>query len=159
MALSQPISVTHHRQGLSMVKIRVEVDLLKSLPQSVWVGLEDDKSPLKGYVQKLEYEGGSERINAVPKIGQHGFSQSPAINLLRQLRQKRNNQIQKNWIPMWKWLKKKTILVMRWGKAHKRVENTNEEEVGDSKTDSENDNHQIVYIRAERKNPKRRIKL
>uniref|UniRef100_A0A0V0INU0 Putative ovule protein n=1 Tax=Solanum chacoense TaxID=4108 RepID=A0A0V0INU0_SOLCH len=72
----------HHRQGPSMAKIRVEVDLLKSLPQSVWVGLEDDKSPpSKGLCSKIGVPKHCrkighymvdcrplERINAVPKI-------------------------------------------------------------------------------------------
>ncbi|XP_019235905.1 PREDICTED: uncharacterized protein LOC109216224 [Nicotiana attenuata] len=49
----------------SMAKIRVEVDLLKPLPQSVFVGQEFDDSPLKGYTQKLEYEG------HVPKYGKY----------------------------------------------------------------------------------------
>lgn len=39
----------------SMAKIRVEVDLLKNLPDYVYVGLEHE-SPLKGYNQKIEYE-------------------------------------------------------------------------------------------------------
>ncbi|KAH0724619.1 hypothetical protein KY290_000437 [Solanum tuberosum] len=58
-----------------MAKIRVEVDLLKSLPQSVWDGLEDDKSPLKGYCKHCRKIGhyivdcrALERINVVPKI-------------------------------------------------------------------------------------------
>lgn len=48
----------------SMEKIIVEVDLLKPLPDSVFFGQEYDESPLKGYTQKLEYEG-------VPKYCKH----------------------------------------------------------------------------------------
>ncbi|KAM3199811.1 putative protein MAL13P1.-like [Capsicum annuum] len=49
----------------SMAKVRVELDLLKSHPDSVWVGLEDEDSPLRGFTQKLEYE-------AIPKYCKHG---------------------------------------------------------------------------------------
>lgn len=40
----------------SMSKVRLEVDLLKPLLTSVWIGDEDDDSSLKGFEQKLEYE-------------------------------------------------------------------------------------------------------
>lgn len=39
-----------------MAKVRVELDLLKSHPDSVWVGIEDEDTPLKGFTQQLEYE-------------------------------------------------------------------------------------------------------
>ncbi|CAN4077639.1 unnamed protein product [Withania somnifera] len=55
-------AATNRRTLPSMAKIRVEVDLLKPLPHSVWVGLEDDEVPLNGYVQKLDYEGVSKYI-------------------------------------------------------------------------------------------------
>ncbi|MCD7467557.1 hypothetical protein HAX54_005067 [Datura stramonium] len=42
----------------------VEVDLTKPKLNFVWVGTEDDSSPLKGYTQKLEYE-------SVPKFCKH----------------------------------------------------------------------------------------
>lgn len=40
----------------SMVKARVEIDLLKSLVESVFVGSEDENAPLRGFTQKIEYE-------------------------------------------------------------------------------------------------------
>ncbi|OIT38192.1 hypothetical protein A4A49_16410 [Nicotiana attenuata] len=40
-----------------MAKVRVEVDLMKSLPDAVFVGIEGDTTGLKGRDQKLEYEG------------------------------------------------------------------------------------------------------
>ncbi|XP_009764067.1 uncharacterized protein [Nicotiana sylvestris] len=40
-----------------MAKVRVEVDLMKSLPNSVFIGIEGDTTRLKGKDQKLEYEG------------------------------------------------------------------------------------------------------
>ncbi|XP_075090374.1 uncharacterized protein LOC142171541 [Nicotiana tabacum] len=49
-------SATTNRIRPSMAKVRIEIDLLKPLPETVWVGLEDDNSPLKGFIQKLEYE-------------------------------------------------------------------------------------------------------
>ncbi|KAM3337881.1 hypothetical protein P3S68_032206 [Capsicum galapagoense] len=48
----------------SMAKVRVELDLLKSHLDSVWVGLEDEDLPLRGFTQKLEYE-------AIPKYCKH----------------------------------------------------------------------------------------
>ncbi|PHT90463.1 Ethylene-responsive transcription factor [Capsicum annuum] len=47
-----------------MAKVRVKLDLLKSHPDSVWVGLEDEDSSLRGFTQKLEYE-------AIPKYCKH----------------------------------------------------------------------------------------
>lgn len=40
---------TIRRTRSSIAKIRVEVDLLKPLPHSVFVGQEYEESPLKGY--------------------------------------------------------------------------------------------------------------
>ncbi|XP_059277898.1 uncharacterized protein LOC132032129 [Lycium ferocissimum] len=48
----------------SMAKIKVEVNLMKTLPEQVWIGLEDSNAPLRGFYQKLEYEG-------VPKYCRH----------------------------------------------------------------------------------------
>ncbi|OIS97554.1 hypothetical protein A4A49_07321 [Nicotiana attenuata] len=47
-----------------MAKIRVEVNLLKTLPDSVFIGQEYEDSQLDGYTQKLEYEG-------IPKYCKH----------------------------------------------------------------------------------------
>ncbi|KAG5604513.1 hypothetical protein H5410_026005 [Solanum commersonii] len=55
---------TNGRTRPSMAKVRVEIDLLKSHPKNVWVGLEDEESPLRGYYQKLEYEN-------IPKYCKH----------------------------------------------------------------------------------------
>ncbi|OIT39211.1 hypothetical protein A4A49_28977 [Nicotiana attenuata] len=54
-----------------MAKIIVEVDLLKPLPQSVFVGQEYEDSPLKGYTQKLEYEGVPKYCKHCRKIGHY----------------------------------------------------------------------------------------
>lgn len=41
-----------------MVKVRVEIDLLKPQPDSrVGLELKNDTSPLRGFTQKLVYEG------------------------------------------------------------------------------------------------------
>ncbi|XP_009799697.1 protein PXR1-like [Nicotiana sylvestris] len=55
---------TRRKTRPSMAEVRVEVDLLKPLPNHIWVGNEDDDSPLKGFEQKLEYE-------SVPKYCRH----------------------------------------------------------------------------------------
>lgn len=47
-----------------MAKVRVEIDLTKPQPDSVWVGSEDEKFPLKRYTQKIEYE-------SIPKFCKH----------------------------------------------------------------------------------------
>ncbi|OIT32841.1 hypothetical protein A4A49_39314 [Nicotiana attenuata] len=54
-----------------MAKIRVEVDLLKPLSQSVFVGQEYEDSPLKDYTQKLEYEGVPKYCKHCRKIGHY----------------------------------------------------------------------------------------
>uniref|UniRef100_M1CN18 Non-LTR retrolelement reverse transcriptase n=1 Tax=Solanum tuberosum TaxID=4113 RepID=M1CN18_SOLTU len=45
------------RSRPNLAKVRVEVDLLKPLPQSVWVGHEKQGGSLKGHEQILTYEG------------------------------------------------------------------------------------------------------
>ncbi|XP_070042121.1 uncharacterized protein [Nicotiana tomentosiformis] len=70
----------------SMGKIRVEVDLLKPLPESVFVGQEYDESPLKGYTQKLEYK-------SVPKYYKHCQKLGHYIVNCRALEKKKANQV------------------------------------------------------------------
>nr|XP_009777335.1 PREDICTED: stress response protein NST1-like [Nicotiana sylvestris] len=55
---------TDYRTRLGMAKVRVEVNLTKPRLQSVWFRQEDESNPLKGFTQKLEYEG-------VPKYCKH----------------------------------------------------------------------------------------
>ncbi|XP_059294716.1 uncharacterized protein LOC132047729 [Lycium ferocissimum] len=55
---------TENRTRPSMAKVRVEVDLNKPKIDSVWIGIEDEDSPLKGFTQKFEYEN-------VPKFCRH----------------------------------------------------------------------------------------
>ncbi|XP_060182467.1 uncharacterized protein LOC132612161 [Lycium barbarum] len=40
----------------SMAKVRIEIDILKPLIDNVWIGDEDEDSPLKGFVQRIKYE-------------------------------------------------------------------------------------------------------
>lgn len=40
-----------------LAKVRVEVELQKPLPKSVWIGQKCKGAGLKGYEQRLEYEG------------------------------------------------------------------------------------------------------
>ncbi|MCD7465766.1 hypothetical protein HAX54_001870 [Datura stramonium] len=49
-------TATNGRTRSNMAKVRVEVNLLKKLPDSIWVGIEDENSPLKGYAKKIEHE-------------------------------------------------------------------------------------------------------
>lgn len=64
-------AATMGRTRPSMAKIRVKVDLLKPLPQSIFVGQEYEDSPLKGYTQKLEYEGVPKYCKHCRKIGHY----------------------------------------------------------------------------------------
>ncbi|OIT21155.1 putative ribonuclease h protein [Nicotiana attenuata] len=48
---------TVSRTRAHMAKVRVEVDLMKPLPDAVFIGIEGDTTGLKGRDQKLEYEG------------------------------------------------------------------------------------------------------
>ncbi|XP_060200230.1 uncharacterized protein LOC132628470 [Lycium barbarum] len=47
---------TDHRTRPSTAKVRLEVDLTKPKVNSIFVGIEEDNSPLKGFYQRLEYE-------------------------------------------------------------------------------------------------------
>lgn len=57
-------SATDYKTRPSMAKVRVEVDLTKTKLNSVWVDLDHESKPSKGYTQKLEYEN-------VPKYYRH----------------------------------------------------------------------------------------
>nr|XP_018632189.1 uncharacterized protein LOC108948042 [Nicotiana tomentosiformis] len=69
----------------SMAKVRLEVDLLKPLLTSVWVGDGDDDSPLKGFEQKLEYEN-------VPKYCKHCKKLGHSLINCRVLERRRINE-------------------------------------------------------------------
>ncbi|KAH0725204.1 hypothetical protein KY284_001069 [Solanum tuberosum] len=60
---------TNGRTRPSIAKIGVEIDLLKSHLENVWVGLEDEASPLSGYYQKLEYENKPKYCKHCRKLG------------------------------------------------------------------------------------------
>ncbi|XP_059289203.1 uncharacterized protein LOC132042694 [Lycium ferocissimum] len=65
--IGTPLSMdlaTENRTRPSMAKVRVEIDLTRPKIDSVWIGVEDDDSPLKGFTQKIEYEN-------VPKYCRH----------------------------------------------------------------------------------------
>ncbi|XP_060190406.1 uncharacterized protein LOC132619559 [Lycium barbarum] len=65
--IGTPLSMdlaTENRTRPSMAKVRVEIDLTKPKIDSIWIGVEDDDSPLKGFTQKIEYEN-------VPKYCRH----------------------------------------------------------------------------------------
>ncbi|XP_059295368.1 uncharacterized protein LOC132048688 [Lycium ferocissimum] len=59
-----PDLATENRTRPNMAKVRVEVDLTKPRLNQIWVGQEDEANPLKGFYQKIEYEG-------VPKYCRH----------------------------------------------------------------------------------------
>ncbi|KAK4365067.1 hypothetical protein RND71_016425 [Anisodus tanguticus] len=57
-----PATLYLYKQGLA--KARVEVDLTKPQIKAIWIGIEEPENLLKGFVQKLDYEG-------VPKYCRH----------------------------------------------------------------------------------------
>lgn len=62
-------TATRSKTRPSMAKVRVEVDLLKPLLTSVWVGDKDEDSPIKGFVQKVEYEYAPKFCKHCKKLG------------------------------------------------------------------------------------------
>ncbi|WMV14246.1 hypothetical protein MTR67_007631 [Solanum verrucosum] len=62
-------NATRSKTRPSMAKVRVEIDLLKPQPDSIWVGLENDTSPLRGFTQKIEYEGMPNYCRFCKKLG------------------------------------------------------------------------------------------
>lgn len=66
----------------SMAKVIVEVDLLKPLLNSVWVGDEDDESPLKGFTQMLECDNVPKYYRHYRKLG-HSLMNCIAIDKMK----------------------------------------------------------------------------
>lgn len=60
---------TGSKKRPSLAKARVIINLTKPLLDKVWVGQEDDDSPLKGYYQKLDYEQGPKFCKHCIRIG------------------------------------------------------------------------------------------
>ncbi|OIT35442.1 hypothetical protein A4A49_24660 [Nicotiana attenuata] len=60
---------TRGRTRPSMAKVRVEIDLLKDQPNSVYVGQTYDNAPQKGFVQKIEFEGVPKYCKFCRKLG------------------------------------------------------------------------------------------
>ncbi|OIT38805.1 hypothetical protein A4A49_00345 [Nicotiana attenuata] len=60
---------TKGRTRPSMAKVRVEIDLLKEQPTSVYVGQIYDNAPQKGFVQKIEFEGVPKYCKFCRKLG------------------------------------------------------------------------------------------
>ncbi|KAH0743301.1 hypothetical protein KY290_031294 [Solanum tuberosum] len=74
-----------------MAKVRIEVDLTKPKLRSVWVRQEDTDNLLKGFYQKLEYEG----VPKYCKLLGHSILQCRALEREKELKNK-ENAIKKN---------------------------------------------------------------
>ncbi|XP_060190757.1 uncharacterized protein LOC132620049 [Lycium barbarum] len=62
---------TTSRTRPSMAKVRVEVNLLKTLPESIYIGIVQDKDPQTGFDQKVEYEGIPKYCRHCKKLGHY----------------------------------------------------------------------------------------
>ncbi|KAG5595688.1 hypothetical protein H5410_036920 [Solanum commersonii] len=82
---------TDFRNRLGMVKVRIEVDLTKPKHRSIWVRQEDTNNPVKGFYQKLEYEG----VPKYCKLLGHSNLQCRALEREKELKNKKN-AIKKN---------------------------------------------------------------
>ncbi|OIT33860.1 hypothetical protein A4A49_06038 [Nicotiana attenuata] len=60
---------TRGRTRPSMAKVRVEIDLLKDQPNSIYVGQIYDNASQKGFVQKIEFEGVPKYCKFCRKLG------------------------------------------------------------------------------------------
>ncbi|OIS98210.1 hypothetical protein A4A49_21890 [Nicotiana attenuata] len=81
-AIGTPLEMdlaTKGRTRPSMAKVKVEIDLLKDQPNSVYVGQTYDNAPQKDFVQKIEYEGVPKYSNTALNRGigtEHAVKQS-----------------------------------------------------------------------------------
>ncbi|XP_019232594.1 PREDICTED: uncharacterized protein LOC109213268 [Nicotiana attenuata] len=71
----------------SMAKVRVEVDLLKPLLTSVWVGSDDEDSPLRGFTQMVKYEGVPKYCRHCKKLG-HSLIECRVLEKNKQVEQR-----------------------------------------------------------------------
>ncbi|XP_060190442.1 uncharacterized protein LOC132619608 [Lycium barbarum] len=75
-------NVAGGRTRPGMAKVRVEIDLTKPRIHKLWIGVEEENSPLKGFYQKLEYE-------TMPKYCTHCSLLGHAIDECRVLARKK----------------------------------------------------------------------
>ncbi|XP_060195127.1 uncharacterized protein LOC132624351 [Lycium barbarum] len=60
---------TANKTRPSMAKVRVEMDLRKPQIDQVWIGMEYEDSPLKGFYQNIEYEGAPKYCKHCKNLG------------------------------------------------------------------------------------------
>ncbi|OIT22576.1 hypothetical protein A4A49_30549 [Nicotiana attenuata] len=90
---------TYGRTRPSMAKVRVEIDSTRSIPSSVWVGSEDENSPLKGYTQKIEYENIPKYCEHCRKIG-HKMMNFRVLEKIRTVEVNEGETNAENMIPL-----------------------------------------------------------
>ncbi|XP_009768438.1 uncharacterized protein [Nicotiana sylvestris] len=76
---------TRGRTRPSIAKVRVEIDLLKDQPNSVYVGQIYDNAPQKGFMQKIEFEGVPKYCKFCRKLG-HNMINCRALERKRLLK-------------------------------------------------------------------------
>ncbi|XP_060212194.1 uncharacterized protein LOC132639792 [Lycium barbarum] len=90
--IGTPLSMDNATEGRtrpSVAKVRVEVDLTKTKIQSIWIGSQDEDHTLKGFNQRLEYEG-------VPKYCRHCKLLGHSILQCRKVKKKMGNEENKD---------------------------------------------------------------
>ncbi|OIT26457.1 PREDICTED: myb-like protein I [Nicotiana attenuata] len=94
--------VTGGKTRPSMAKVRVKIDLLKPIIDSVFVGSEDENAPLKGFTQKIEYENIPKYCKQCKKLG-HNLMNCRILEKKRALEAEKNNQ-DDNYIQLEEWI-------------------------------------------------------
>ncbi|KAG5580583.1 hypothetical protein H5410_051210 [Solanum commersonii] len=139
----------------SLAKVCVEVNLLKKLPDQIWVGLEDEGIPLKGYYHKIEYENILKYYKHCKKLGHNVMN----CRVLERIKANEAKEIERNAINLDDNGKQNTEELESSNIKEKNAENIKIiEENKNVGKDNEADNGQIGLTVAERLNNNKKKK-